>query len=315
MTGVSSHQPVLMRETLAGLVVRRNGCYVDGTYGRGGHSAGILAQIGEQGRLLALDKDAEAVAHGRERFGGDPRFTIVHSGFEALRDHVGPWLGDRELCGVLLDLGVSSPQLESPARGFSFAKDGPLDMRMNPEEGSSAAEWLANVSAAELRRVLQQYGEEPRARQLTAVILKERAREPITTTRQLAAIIERHSPQRGLRIHPATRVFQALRIRINAELEALAAGIQQSLELLAPGGRLCVISFHSLEDRIVKRFIASESRGDPVYAGLPLVPAAALPRLKKIGRLIRPAAAECAANPRARSARLRVAERLEVPAA
>jgi 16S rRNA (cytosine1402-N4)-methyltransferase len=312
---VSSHQPVLMQETLVGLAIRHNGCYVDGTYGRGGHSAGILAQLGEQGRLLALDKDPEAVVHGRERFGGDPRFAIVHSGFEAMRDEVRPWLGECALGGVLLDLGVSSPQLESPARGFSFAKDGPLDMRMNPAEGVSAADWLANVGAAELRRVFYEYGEEPRARQLAAVILKERERVPITTTRQLAAIIERHSPQRGLRIHPATRVFQALRIRVNAELDALTAGLKQCLELLAPGGRLCVISFHSLEDRIVKRFIAAESRGDPVYAGLPDVPAEALPRLKKIGRLIRPTAAEAAANPRARSARLRVAERLEVRAA
>ena len=305
------HEPVLLREALEGLAIRTDGCYVDGTYGRGGHSAGILTQLGEQGQLLALDKDPAAVAHARERFGTDPRFSIAHAGFEQLREHVEPWLAGRPLAGVLLDLGVSSPQLDAAERGFSFAKDGPLDMRMNPLQGLTAAEWLADVSESELAHVLFKLGEEPRARQLAAVIIRERARAPITTTRQLAELIEHHSPRGRKRLHPATRVFQALRIRINAELESLAVALQQSLELLAPAGRLCVISFHSLEDRIVKRFIAKASRVDPVYAGLPTVPPEAQPTLERVGRLERPSAEECAANPRARSARLRVAAKLE----
>jgi 16S rRNA (cytosine1402-N4)-methyltransferase len=312
VTGLSSHQPVLMRETLEGLAIRRDGCYVDGTYGRGGHSAGILARLGGQGSLLALDKDPEAVADGRARFSGDPRFTIQHAGFETFHDVVVPWLAGRPLRGVLLDLGVSSPQIDSPARGFSFAKDGPLDMRMNSGHGATAAEWLATVGEPELRRVLSELGEERRARQLAAIIVRERGNAPIVTTRQLAALIERHSPQRPQRLHPATRVFQAIRIRINAELDALSAALPQCLELLTPGGRLCVISFHSLEDRIVKRFLAKASSVDPVYAGLPNVPASAMPRMRRVGRLIRPTPAEAAANPRARSARLRVAAKLEV---
>jgi len=316
VTEQSGHQPVLLREALAGLAIRKDACYVDGTYGRGGHTAGILAQLSKQGRLLALDKDPDAVAHARERFGADPRFSIEHGGFEQLRQHVEPWLSGlsaegRELAGVLLDVGVSSPQLDTAERGFSFARDGPLDMRMNTQQGVTAAEWLADVSQAELTRVLAELGEEPRARQLAAVIVRERERTPITTTRQLAELIEQHSPKRPQRVHPATRVFQALRIRINEELEALAAALEQSLELLAPGGRLCVISFHSLEDRIVKRFIAKHSRVDPVYAGLPQIPPEAQPRLARVGRLVRPSAEEEAANPRARSARLRVAEKLE----
>jgi len=311
VTEKSGHEPVLLREALAALAIREDACYVDGTYGRGGHSAGILSQLGEQGRLLALDKDPEAVVHARERFAADPRFSVAHGDFEQLREHVEPWLAGRALAGVLLDVGVSSPQLDSAERGFSFAKDGPLDMRMNNERGLAAAEWLADVSQAELTRVLFKLGEEPRARQLAAVIVRERDRRPITTTRQLAELIEQHSPQRPQRLHPATRVFQALRIRINAELEALAAALEQILELLAPGGRLCVISFHSLEDRIVKRFIAKHARVDPVYAGLPKIPPEAQPRLTKIGRLVRPSAEEEQANPRARSARLRAAEKLE----
>lgn len=313
MTERPSHQPVLMRETLEGLAIKNDGCYVDGTYGRGGHSAGILAQLGERGGLLAMDKDPDAVAHGRERFAGDPRVTIVHAGFESLADVAGPWLAGRPLRGVVLDLGVSSPQLDTPARGFSFAKDGPLDMRLNTAQGLTAAAWLTSVTERELARVLAELGEERRARQLASVIVKARARAPIETTRQLAELIEKHAPRGPQRLHPATRTFQAIRIRINSELEALAAGLRQAVELLAAGGRLCVISFHSLEDRCVKRFFAAASAVDPVYAGLPQVPASAMPRLKRIGRLVRPSEDEIAANPRARSARLRVVEKLARP--
>jgi 16S rRNA (cytosine1402-N4)-methyltransferase len=300
---------VLLQEALEGLSLRDDGWYLDATYGRGGHSAEILARLGTQGRLLALDKDADAVADAREQFGGDPRFTIVHAGFEELAAVAAPWLGERRFAGVLFDLGVSSPQLDVPERGFSFAHDGPLDMRMNQTQGATAAEWLATVSQRELVDVLFRYGEEPRARQIAAAIVRTRAVEPLTSTRQLAALVAAHAGRGEKRIHPATRTFQAIRIALNEELGALERGLGQSLAVLAERGRLVVISFHSLEDRIVKRFMAREARGDEAYAGLPNIPPHARPRLKLVGKLVRPRAAELERNPRARSARLRVAER------
>jgi 16S rRNA (cytosine1402-N4)-methyltransferase len=300
---------VLLREALEGLALRDDGWYLDATYGRGGHSAEILARLGPQGRLLALDKDPEAVAHGQDRFAADARFAIRHAGFEELRAVAEPWLAGRRLEGVLLDLGVSSPQLDQPARGFSFAHDGPLDMRMNTAVGATAAEWLAGVSHAELSDVLFRYGEEPRARQIAAAILRARDAAPIATTRALADVVAAHAGRQQSRLHPATRVFQAIRIAVNAELTALERVLPQAVELLASGGRLVAISFHSLEDRIVKRFMAREARGDEAYAGLPNVPAHARPRLELVGRLVRPGEAEVASNPRARSARLRIAER------
>ncbi len=310
---MSGHQPVLLREALEGLALRNDGWYVDATYGRGGHSAEILARLGAQGRLLALDKDLEAVADGRARFAGEPRFVIAHAGFEDLRDVVVPWLGGQPLAGVLFDLGVSSPQLDRAARGFSFAQDGPLDMRMNTRLGPTAAEWLDRASQQEIADVLKRYGEEPRARQIAAAIVRRRATAPLTTTRELADLVAANS-RRGdrHRIHPATRTFQAIRIAINDELAALERGLEQALETLAANGRLVVISFHSLEDRIVKRFFAAEARGDEAYAGLPNVPPHARPRLRLVGKLVRPSPEEIDANPRARSARLRIAERMEV---
>ena len=307
---------MLLREALEGLALRDDGWYVDATYGRGGHSAEILARLGPQGRLLALDKDPDAVAHGTDRFAADSRFTIGHAGFEDLVEIAAPWLAGRRLSGILFDLGVSSPQLDQPARGFSFANDGPLDMRMNTAVGATAAEWLAGVPQAELSDVLFKYGEEPRARQIAAAIVRAREAAPITTTGALADLVAAHAGRQHGRIHPATRVFQAIRIALNAELAALERALPQALELLAAGGRLVVISFHSLEDRIVKRFMAREARGDEVYAGLPNIPAHARPRLKLVGRLVRPAEDEVESNPRARSARLRVAqrERFETPA-
>ena len=309
-----AHQPVLVEEVVDGLVLFEDGCYVDGTYGRGGHSSEILARIGRNGRLLALDKDPEAVADGRQRLGGDPRFSIEHAGFENLREAVAPWLGNRTLAGVLLDLGVSSPQLDTARRGFSFAEDGPLDMRMDPTTGQTVAGWLAEAGEAELARVLRDYGEEPRARRIAAAIVRARTAAPLTSTAQLAGVVSAAAPAAARRsrsrIHPATRVFQALRIVVNDELAVLERGLRASVELLAGGGRLLVISFHSLEDRIVKRFVAREVRGDPAYAGLPRIPAEARPRLRHVGRLIRPADAELARNRRARSARLRIAEKL-----
>jgi 16S rRNA (cytosine1402-N4)-methyltransferase len=300
---------VLLREALDGLALRDDGWYVDATYGRGGHSAEILARLGPQGRLLALDKDPDAVAHGANRFSAEPRFAIRHAGFEELGAVAAPWLAGRGLSGIVFDLGVSSPQLDQPVRGFSFANDGPLDMRMNTAVGATAAEWLASVSQAELSDVLFRFGEESRARQIAAAIVRARVAEPITRTRALADLVAAHAGRQQGRIHPATRVFQAIRIAVNAELDALERALPQAVELLASGGRLVAISFQSLEDRIVKRFMAREARGDEVYAGLPNIPAHARPRLKLVGRLVRPSEDEVESNPRARSARLRVAER------
>ena len=300
---------MLLQEALESLSLRDDGWYVDATYGRGGHSAKILARLGSQGRLLALDKDPDAVADARERLGRDPRFQVEHAGFEDLAAVAGPWCPQRRVAGVLFDLGMSSPQVDEPARGFSFAHDGPLDMRMNRAHGPTAAEWLAGASEQERVDVLFRYGEEPRARRIAAAIVRARATEPLVTTRQLANLVAAHAGRQTGRTHPATRTFQAIRIALNDELGALERGLSQALALLADGGRLVVISFHSLEDRIVKRFMAREARGDEAYAGLPQIPPHARPRLKLIGKLVRPSAAELEHNPRARSARLRVAER------
>ena len=309
------HRPVLVGEVLTGLALTRDGLYVDATYGRGGHTTEILARLGAQGRLLALDKDPEAVADGRKRFASDPRFRIAHAGFEELRAVAGAWLGDRRAHGVLLDLGVSSPQLDTAERGFSFSHDGPLDMRMNTTTGETAANLLARASEGELTRIFREYGEEPRARAVAAAIVRARARRPIETTGQLAELAAGAAQRRSARIHPATRVFQALRIAVNRELESLEQALGASLDILGAGGRLAVISFHSLEDRIVKQFMAREARGDARYAGLPEIPVQARPRLRAVGKLVRPSAEESAQNPRARSARLRVAERLDARSA
>jgi 16S rRNA (cytosine1402-N4)-methyltransferase len=324
LSGEPEHQPVLVNEALGGLAVAPGGSYVDATYGRGGHSAKILEQLGGQGRLLALDKDRQAVAAGRTRFGADPRFSIMHADFGDFDAVVRSWLGGAPLAGALFDLGVSSPQLDEAERGFSFAKEGPLDMRMDTTQGTTAAEWLARVGGRELAAVLRRYGEEPRARAIAGAILRARASTPITTTTQLAdvvaAAVETRTGAggrgRGKRpIHPATRTFQAIRIAINGELDSLEKALVECVALLAPGGRIAVISFHSLEDRIVKRFFAREVRGDPRYAGLPSMPDEARPKLRLCGRLVRPSEAEIERNPRARSARLRVAERLALGAA
>jgi 16S rRNA (cytosine1402-N4)-methyltransferase len=305
------HEPVLAEEALAGLAVRRDGCYVDGTYGRGGHSARILACLGPEGRLLALDKDPAAVADGRQRFRDDFRFAIRHADFEDMREPAEAHFGGRAVLGVLLDTGVSSPQLDCADRGFSFSHDGPLDMRMNTEQGMTAAEWLGRISEADLAGTIRRYGEEPAARRVASAIVAARERKAITTTRELSEIVARALPAApGRRTHPATRVFQAIRIAVNDELGALERGLAAALALLAEGGRLVVISFHSLEDRIVKRFIAHAAQGDPVYRGLPDIPAFALPSLKPVGRLVRPGPAELERNPRSRSARLRAAEKL-----
>jgi len=307
---VAEHTPVLLDEVLGGLAVRPDGRYCDATFGRGGHTAAILRALGPAGQVVAIDRDPEAVEAGQVRFARDLRLTLVRGSFGELEECVRAAGLDGELDGVLLDLGVSSPQLDEARRGFSFMQDGPLDMRMDNEAGQSAAQWLAKATEREIADVLRTLGEERFARRIARAILAARAQGPLTRTGQLAEIVAAAVPTREPGKHPATRTFQAIRIHVNRELEQLESALPQAVRLLAPGGRLCVISFHSLEDRIVKRYIRREEQGDPVYAGLPTVPPHARPRLKRVGGAIMAGEAEVQSNPRARSAVLRVAERL-----
>jgi 16S rRNA (cytosine1402-N4)-methyltransferase len=308
---VQGHTPVLLEEVLAGLSIRSDGRYCDATFGRGGHTAAILEALRPDGRVVAIDRDAEAIRAGRLRFGDEPRLTLMRGSFARLTELVRTAGVEGELQGVLLDLGVSSPQLDEADRGFSFMQDGPLDMRMDNETGQTAAQWLARASERELAETLRTLGEERYARRIARAIVAAREATPISRTTQLAAIAAAAVPTREPGKHPATRTFQAIRMRINAELESLEAALPQAVRLLAPGGRLCVISFHSLEDRIVKRFMSREAQGDPHYAGLPSIPPHARPRLARRGAAITPSDAEIERNPRARSARLRIAERIE----
>lgn len=292
------------------LVVDPNGTYVDATFGRGGHSRAILARLGDGGRLIAIDRDPEAVAAGCALAAADPRLLMVKGRFGAIAD-VLDGVGVRGgLSGVLLDLGVSSPQLDTAARGFSFASEGPLDLRMDPGQGESAAQWLAQASEGEIARILRDYGEERFARRVARSIVTARVRGPLATTTQLAELVARAVPTREPGKHPATRTFQALRIQINEELDELQHCLRQACDLLATAGRLVVISFHSLEDRVVKRFMRRESEGAAVPKGLPVTAAESRGRLRILGKPLRPAPAEIRANPRARSAILRVAERM-----
>jgi len=307
---VTAHTPVLLDEVLDGLAVKADGHYCDGTFGRGGHSAAILGQLGPAGRLCAIDRDPDAIAAGRERFAADPRLTLVRGSFGRLEERVRAAGLEGGLQGVLLDLGVSSPQLDEAKRGFSFMQDGPLDMRMDNESGISAAQWLARATEREIAEVLFRLGEEKFSRRIARVLVAARSVQPITRTKQLADLVASAVPTREPGKHPATRTFQALRIHVNRELEEIESALPQAVSLLASGGRLCVISFHSLEDRIVKRFMRREAQGDPVYAGLPNVPSHARPRLRLVGGAVMPSEREVAANPRARSAVLRVAERI-----
>ena len=305
-----AHTPVLLAEVLAGLSVKADGRYCDATFGRGGHTAAILAQLGPAGRVCAIDRDPDAIAAGRERFAAESRLTLVRGSFGRLEERVRAAGWEGELQGVLLDLGVSSPQLDEARRGFSFMQDGPLDMRMDNESGLSAAQWLARAGEREIADVLFKLGEEKFSRRIAHAIVAARAATPIVTTRQLAEIVAGAVPTREPGKHPATRTFQAIRIHVNHELEEAGAAMPQAVNLLAPGGRLCVVSFHSLEDRLVKRFMRREAQGDPIFAELPNVPPHARPRLKLIGGAVMPGDAEIARNPRARSAVLRVAERV-----
>lgn len=300
------HRPVLLEEAIAALMVSVDGTYVDGTFGRGGHATRILESLSPQGSLLALDQDPEAAAVAELICANDSRMRFRSTNFRALADCAAPG----SVQGVLLDLGVSSPQLDNPVRGFSFSHDGPLDMRMDPEGGQSAADWLANVKEAELARVLKELGEERFARRIARAIVNARQEGPIQRTAHLAEIISAANPKWEPSKHPATRSFQAIRLHINSELESLQDALSAALSVLAKGGRLVVISFHSLEDRIVKRFIRNASRGRQLPPGVPISFEEQQVSLKPIGKAVMPSPTEVAANPRARSAVMRIAERI-----
>ena len=305
----NEHVPVLLGPVLDGLNIKRDGVYVDGTFGRGGHSSAILGQLGKSGRLIAIDRDPQAIASAPKALIDDPRFELIRGEIAELEKY----MAERDLLGnvdgLLLDLGVSSPQLDEAGRGFSFLRDGPLDMRMDPDKGRSAAQFLAEISESDLRRILKKLGEETFATRIAREVVSTREAKPICTTRELADLVIAVVPNRGQRKHPATKTFQAIRIAINEELAQLESVLDASVRLLKSGGRLCVISFHSLEDRIVKRFMRNHSREPEQYRGMPNIPDAFLPPLRTIGKMIVATNEEIAANVRSRSARLRVAER------
>lgn len=304
------HLPVLSAEVLDALAIREQGVYLDATFGRGGHSREILSRLGSSGRLYAMDRDPEAIAVARELEDADPRFQVFYGPFSDIARFMGEAGVAGRIDGILFDLGVSSPQFDDPSRGFSFSHDGPLDMRMDNGTGQTAAEWLAHADEREIAMVLRRYGEEPRARRIAAAIAAFRGGAALTRTGQLAEIVCSVVPRRPRAHHPATRTFQALRIFINRELDELRDALAATLDLLSSGGRLVVISFHSLEDRIVKRFMRDHARPDPVYAGLPDMPPSARPSLALVAKPSKAQSAEVESNPRSRSAILRVAERL-----
>ena len=310
MTQPFHHFPVLCAEAVNALVTDQGGYYVDATFGRGGHTAAILADLNPSAHVLALDRDPDAAAYAAQAFAQEPRLHFVHSSFGRLAALVTQHVPEPRVDGVLLDLGVSSPQLDNPERGFSFRHDGPLDMRMDTTTGISVADWLATVTETELAEVLRDYGEERFHRRIARAIVTDRQHTPFTRTRPLAELIERVIPNREPGQHPATRSFQALRIKINHELDELALVLEQAVQVLRPGGRLVVISFHSLEDRMVKRFFRREMQGADLPPDLPIPTQSIITRLRTIGKPQRPSAAEAQRNPRARSAVLRVAERL-----
>ncbi len=304
------HVSVLLEEAIEALNIKPDGVYIDATFGRGGHSRAILSRLGPAGRLLALDRDPEAV-----RAGGlieDERFRIVHAAFSEL-DDVAKAQGIQAVDGLLLDIGVSSPQIDTPERGFSFRHDAPLDMRMDTSRGLSAAEWLNQAEQNDIARVIRDYGEERFAKSIARAIVAARSVEPLTRTRQLAEIVAGAVRTRERGQDPATRTFQAIRIHVNHELEELEAALPRGVDLLKPGGRIVVICFHSLEDRIVKRYLRGEARGEELPPEIPVTADRIAPgRLRLVGKAVRPGAAEIARNPRARSAVLRSAERQEV---
>ena len=305
------HLSVLFDESLDGLAIKTDGTYIDGTFGRGGHSGGILSRLGDNGRLFAIDRDLSAIK-AAEKYAADPRFSITHSPFSHMQqvaeqhDIVG------QVDGILLDLGVSSPQLDQAERGFSFLRDGPLDMRMDNSSGESAADWLAYAEEKDIAWVLKNYGEEKFSKRIARAIVERRVVEPLTTTKQLADLVDEAVPRKEDKKHPATRSFQAIRIFVNKELDEITDALNAALDVLKPGGRLVVISFHSLEDRIVKQFMRSQSKGLVVPRGLPLTEEQLNQgiRMKTIGKAIKPGTEEVKHNTRARSSVLRIAERI-----
>ncbi|PTU76253.1 16S rRNA (cytosine(1402)-N(4))-methyltransferase RsmH [Pseudomonas mangrovi] len=306
------HVTVLLDEAVEGLAVRADGCYLDGTFGRGGHSRLILSRLGSGGRLLGFDKDPLAIATGNELAAEDGRFVVVQRSFAELHDELAVRGLVGQVAGILLDLGVSSPQLDDAERGFSFLNDGPLDMRMDPSRGVSAAQWIASASAEEIARVFKEYGEERFAKRMANAVVQRRAVKPFERTADLAAVLTEANPAWEKGKNPATRAFQGLRIHINNELGDLERGLDAALEALEVGGRLVVISFHSLEDRIVKQFMRRHAKGemDKLPRDLPIIPKAFEPRLKLIGKPQYASEMELKANPRSRSAVMRIAEKL-----
>ena len=309
MNSAGAHKTVLLDEAVEAMNIQPDGCYIDGTFGRGGHSAAILQRLGPQGRLLALDRDPQAVRHAHAQFAEEQRFSIYQRAISELQQVTDEAGLTGRVAGLLLDLGVSSPQLDDATRGFSFQHDGPLDMRMDTTRGQSAADWLATADESEIALVLKEYGEERFARRIARAIVAERQLKPILTTGQLAALISKANPSKERKKHPATRSFQAIRIYINRELDELQACLRQSLKVLAGGARLVVISFHSLEDRIVKRFMKDLASPEKLPKGLPVPESERKPGiLKLVGKAVKPSAAEIEENPRARSAVMRIAE-------
>lgn len=304
-----SHYSVLLSESVEALITDPAGVYVDGTFGRGGHSQAILNRLSSEGTLIAFDKDPDAIAEARQLAAADARFQIVHDSFAAM-SQVKDLMSSRPICGVLLDLGVSSPQLDEADRGFSFLQDGPLDMRMDNSSGQTAADWINNAEESELAFVFREYGEEKFARRMARAVVQQRDVEAITTTGKFAHIISEANPRWEKGKHPATRVFQAVRIFINQELTDLENALSAGLELLSPGGRFVVISFHSLEDRLVKRFFRDQSRGKQFPAGLPVTEDMLKKTMKTFGKALKAGEQELNENIRSRSAVMRVAEKL-----
>ena len=304
-----NHQAVLLKEALESLNIRPSGNYIDATFGRGGHSQAILQQLNEDGLLIAFDQDPEAVAFAKQQFADEPRLKIEHCNFNQVADVVEQYGLIEKIDGMLMDLGVSSPQLDDAERGFSFLRSGPLDMRMDTSQGETARQWLARVKLADLINVLKKYGEEKFARRIATAIIETREQREITETGDLAEIISNAIPVKEKHKHPATRSFQAIRIHLNEELQAVEQGLKAAIKVLAKGGRLSVISFHSLEDRIVKRFMRDVSSRPRLPAGLPVMEADIEVPFRLVGKPVTAGAEELNVNPRARSARLRVLER------
>lgn len=312
MTTSESHIPVLKREALSALNIKADGIYVDATLGRAGHAQAIVGQLNESGRLIALDRDPRAIELGNQTFAGDKRVQIVQGEFSRISELLRDFTEVKKVDGILMDLGVSSPQLDQAERGFSFMRDGDLDMRMDPTQGESAAQWLARVDESDLVKVLFELGEERFARRIANAIVLTREEESITSTLQLANLIQQSVPKKDKHKHPATRTFQAIRLHVNQELTQISDALPQAVELLNQGGRLAVISFHSLEDRIVKRFMRSLSTPNLPPKNIPVTEQAYLTPLTTIGRAIKPSEQEIKDNPRSRSSVLRIAERTDL---